>query len=136
MRLKHKNTSKWAKRIVKRGLNTQDVNTRLAISEQLHKHQLLTMKQSSMGSSSDENSDTEDEYSGSDGEEAFAVLQKAKESTQRVLKEDGEAPKSGLLSLPFMVTLEMFMRGNIFMVHARCFLLNILLINIYIIIIM
>lgn len=102
---KHKNTSKWAKRIIKRGLSVQDDGTRAAISEQLHQHALLTRKMNSMkdGSSSDDSSDEDDDLSAdSDQEGALKLLEKAKEKTLRVLGDD-EMPESGVLSLPFMV---------------------------------
>lgn len=108
MTLKHKNSSKWAKRILKRGLDVQDEGTRAAISEQLHQHASLTRKMKSMkdSSSSDESSD-EDDFeeisSGSDQDIASKLFMKAKEKTLEVLEGDEEVPKSGVLSLPFMV---------------------------------
>lgn len=107
--LKHKNSSKWAKRILERGLAVQDEGTRAAISEQLQQHALLTRKMKSMkdGSSSDESSedddDDDDSYAGSDEDGAQKLLEKAKEKTTKVLGEEDEIPKSGVLSLPFMV---------------------------------
>ncbi|KAA8539257.1 hypothetical protein F0562_025949 [Nyssa sinensis] len=108
MTLKHKNSSKWAKRILKRGLNVQDEGTRGAISEQLHQHALLTRKMNSMkdSSSSDESSDEDDRdeiSAGSDQDVASKLLERAKEKTLEVIEEDDEVPKSGVLSLPFMV---------------------------------
>ncbi|XP_077235220.1 U3 ribonucleoprotein (Utp) family protein isoform X2 [Tasmannia lanceolata] len=106
MTLKHKNSSKWAKRILKRGLKTQDEGTRAAITEQLHQHSLLTRKMNSMKdtSSSDDSSDGDDEVSGSsEGEEASKILKKAKEKILKVVEEEDEIPKSGVLALPFMV---------------------------------
>ncbi|OMO81947.1 Small-subunit processome, Utp14 [Corchorus olitorius] len=44
MTLKHKNKSKWARRILERGLNAQDEGTRAAMAEQLNQHALLTRK--------------------------------------------------------------------------------------------
>ncbi|XP_010259528.1 PREDICTED: uncharacterized protein C57A7.06 [Nelumbo nucifera] len=106
MRLKHKNSSKWAKRILKRGLNAQDEGTRAAISEQLHQHTLLTRKMNSMkdSSSSDEDEDDdEDDMPGTEQDEASKLLTKAKEKTLKVIEEEDEMPQSGVLSLPFMV---------------------------------
>lgn len=108
MTLKHKNSSKWAKRILKRGLDAQDEGTRAAITEQLQQHALLTRKMKSMedSSSSDDSSDEDDvdEYSaGSDQDRASKLYAKAKEKTLKVLEEDDEVPDSGVLSLPFMV---------------------------------
>ncbi|XP_031485389.1 uncharacterized protein LOC116254265 [Nymphaea colorata] len=107
MTLKHKNSSKWARRILKRGLNAQDEGTRTAISEQLNQHALLTRKMNSMkdNSSSDSSTDEEDEEeaSASDDEQASKLLKNAKDKTIKIIEEEQEIPKSGLLSLPFMV---------------------------------
>nr|GLL43488.1 uncharacterized protein C57A7.06-like isoform X1 [Ipomoea trifida] len=107
MTLKHKNKSKWAQRILKRGLDVQDEGTRAALAEQLNQHALLTRKMNSMkeGNSSDESSDEEDidEISAdSDGDVATKLLNKAKDKTLKVLEEDEELPTTGVLSLPFM----------------------------------
>ncbi|KAK4849568.1 hypothetical protein QYF36_026224 [Acer negundo] len=110
MTLKHKNSSKWAKRILQRGLEAQDEGTRAAINEQLHQHALLTrkmntMKDSSSSSGSDDSDedDIDENSAGSDLEEASKLFAKAKEKTLKVLQEDDEVPTSGVLSLPFMV---------------------------------
>ncbi|ONK62915.1 uncharacterized protein A4U43_C07F9440 [Asparagus officinalis] len=110
MTLKHKNTSQWAKRKIKRGLQAQDEGTRAAITEQLQQHVLLTRKMNSMkdSSSSDESSDDDvddDDAELSPGEEndkAKKIINRAKEKTIKVLEEEDEKPKSGLLALPFM----------------------------------
>lgn len=106
MTLKHKNSSKWAKRILQRGLTTQDEGTRAAISEQLHQHALLTRKMNSMkdSSSSEESSDEDDDENsvGSDQDKESNLLAKAKEKTLKVFEEDDEVPNTGVLSLPFM----------------------------------
>ncbi|WCJ22228.1 U3 small nucleolar RNA-associated protein 14 [Euphorbia peplus] len=105
MTLKHKNHSKWAKRILDRGLSKQDEGTRAAVSEQLHQHALLTRKMNSMREgSSDESSDEGEENSDDPGHDGqLNILTKAKEKTLKVLEEDDEVPNSGVLSLPFMV---------------------------------
>lgn len=108
MTLKHKNSSKWAKRILQRGLTTQDEGTRAAIAEQLHQHALLSRKMNSMkdSSSSEESSDEDDDEensAGSDQDKDSNLLAKAKEKTLKVLEEDDEIPNTGVLSLPFMV---------------------------------
>ncbi|KAK0581539.1 hypothetical protein LWI29_014953 [Acer saccharum] len=110
MTLKHKNSSKWAKRILQRGLEAQDEGTRAAINEQLHQHALLTrkmntMKDSSSSSGSDDSDedDVDENSAGSDPDEASKLFSKAKEKTLKVLQEDDEVPTSGVLSLPFMV---------------------------------
>ncbi|MBA0834423.1 hypothetical protein Goarm_006780, partial [Gossypium armourianum] len=104
MTLKHKNKSKWARRILERGLNAQDEGTRAAMAEQLHQHALLTRKINTVkdsSSSSDSSSDDDDE--GSNKDRASVLLEKAKEKTLKVLEDDEELPNSGVLSLPFMV---------------------------------
>lgn len=108
MTLKHKNSSKWAKRIKKRGVNVQDEGTRAAIKEQLHQHALLTRKMNSMkegsSSSSDEGSDYDDKVDdSSDQGEASQLFEKAMEKTLQVIGEEDEEPNSGVLCLPFMV---------------------------------
>ncbi|KAL9415242.1 hypothetical protein AB3S75_043513 [Citrus x aurantiifolia] len=108
MTLKHKNSSRWAKRILKRGLDAQDEGTRAAITEQLQQHALLTRKMKSMkdSSSSDDSSDEDDvdeNSAGSDQDRASKLYATAKEKTLKVLEEDDEVPESGVLSLPFMV---------------------------------
>ncbi|KAF3947043.1 hypothetical protein CMV_026769 [Castanea mollissima] len=110
MTLKHKNTSKWATRILQRGLQVQDEGTRAAITEQLQQHALLTRKMNSMkdGSSSSSSDDTSDE---DDVDEDSSVLKegraskllgKATEKTLKILEEEDEVPDSGIFSLPFM----------------------------------
>jgi hypothetical protein len=54
--------SKWAKRVLKRGLEKQDEGTRAAIAEQLHLNTLLSRKIHSMNeSSSNDESSSEDD---------------------------------------------------------------------------
>lgn len=111
MTLKHKNTSRWAKRILKRGLKEHEDGSWEAIAEQLRTHSMLTRKiQSVKMSSSSEESSSEEE--GDEGDEGLAVggktrarlLAKAKMATVLALQGDGEAeiPTTGLFALPFM----------------------------------
>ncbi|CAK9157266.1 unnamed protein product [Ilex paraguariensis] len=106
--LKHKNNSKWAKHILKRGLDVQDEGTRVDVAEQLRQHALLTRKINSMkeNSSYDDSSNEDDGDETSDGSNetsASKLSEKAKEKTLGVLEEIDEMPKSGVLSLPFIV---------------------------------
>lgn len=123
MTLKHKNTSKWATRILQRGLQVQDEGTRAAISEQLHQHALLTRKMNSMkdnSSSSDGSSDEDDIDEDSavpDQGRTSKLLEKAKEKTLKILDEEDEIPKTGLFSLPFMVSF-----GVLWLVILRSFI--------------
>ncbi|KAF3436460.1 hypothetical protein FNV43_RR23552 [Rhamnella rubrinervis] len=110
MTLRHKSSSKWAKRIKERGFDVQDEGTRAAVAEQQHLHALLTRKRNSMrdsSSSSSEDSSDEDDidenFAGTDQGRASRLLQEAKEKTLKVLNADDEMPNSGVLSLPFMV---------------------------------
>lgn len=107
MTLKHKNSSKWAKRILKRGLDVQDEGTRAAISEQLNQHALLTRKMNSMkdSSSSDDDSDddNDDDNDETDSEDVSKLLNKAKEKIVKVLEEKDEITETGVMALPFMV---------------------------------
>ncbi|KAL3845670.1 hypothetical protein ACJIZ3_003073 [Penstemon smallii] len=107
MTLKHKNSSKWAKRILERGLKAQDEGTREAFGEQLNQHAALTRKMNSVkeSSSSDESSDdydSDDTLASSDEDNKSKLLMKAKEKTLKLLEGDEELPK-GVLTLPFMV---------------------------------
>ncbi|CAL4939314.1 unnamed protein product [Urochloa decumbens] len=100
MTLKHKNTSKWAKRIIKRGLSVQDEGTRAAIAAQLQQNALLTRKMNSMkdDSSSEESSDDDEDENDSEAK----ILNSGKEKILKILEEDKEIPNSGVFSLPFM----------------------------------
>ncbi|OEL35067.1 hypothetical protein BAE44_0003911 [Dichanthelium oligosanthes] len=100
MTLKHKNTSKWAKRILKRGLSVQDEGTRAAIAAQLQQNALLTRKMNSMkdDSSSEESSDDDEDENDSEAK----ILNRGKEKILKVIEEDKEIPNSGVFSLPFM----------------------------------
>ncbi|KAI0510353.1 hypothetical protein KFK09_010954 [Dendrobium nobile] len=105
MTLKHKNSSKWAKRILKRGFKAQDDGTRTAIAEQLQQHALLTRKINSMNenSSSDETSDDDsNELSHGSDSGVSKLLNKAKDKTMKVMEEEDEMPKTGVFALPFM----------------------------------
>lgn len=113
MTLKHKNTSRWAKRIIKRGLKAKDDGSRDAIAEQLRTHTSLTRKMHSVdnASSSDDSSDKEgfDSDAPEPGKSLTTkpkarLLAKAKMETLKVLEDDAEAeiPTTGLFSLPFM----------------------------------
>jgi U3 small nucleolar RNA-associated protein 14 len=91
MTLAHKNTSKWAKRILKRGKNV-DVDTRRALSAQIKRGDDLRRK--IMGSEeedSDENSDDENLI-----ESARKVLQETEDDL------DPSHGKTGLFKLSFM----------------------------------
>ncbi|KAJ0791057.1 putative small-subunit processome, Utp14 protein [Helianthus annuus] len=108
MTLKHKNTSKWAKRIKERGLHVQDDKTIDAMKEQNKIYADLTRKRNSMhddDDSSDDIMDDDEDISGDDDDASeLKLLEKGKKRTLEVLEEDDDdMPKSGLLSLPFMV---------------------------------
>lgn len=103
MTLKHKNSSKWAKRILKRGLDVQDEGTRAAISEQLNQHALLTRKMNSMKDSSSSDDDSDDDNVETDSEDVSKLLNKAKEKIVKVLEEKDEITETGVMALPFMV---------------------------------
>ncbi|CAM0910448.1 unnamed protein product [Alopecurus aequalis] len=105
MTQKHKNNSKWAKRILKRGLSVQDEGTRDAITAQLQQHALLTRKMNSVkneSSSSDESSDDDDDEDDDGSNLQAKLLNRGKEKILKVIEEDTVIPKSGVFSLPFM----------------------------------
>ncbi|XP_048612442.1 U3 small nucleolar RNA-associated protein 14-like isoform X1 [Brassica napus] len=103
MTLKHRNTGKWAKRMISRGLNVKYDGPKAAIAEQLQMNANLSRKMNSMrdGSSSDESDDEEEFNDGSDEDTPSRLIAKAKEKTLKAL-EDDEVPNAGLMSLPFM----------------------------------
>ncbi|CAN6908627.1 unnamed protein product [Brassica oleracea] len=103
MTLKHKNTGKWAKRMLSRGLNVKYDGTKAAIAEQLQMNANLSRKMNSMrdGSNSDERDDEEELRDGSDEDAPSRLIAKAKEKTLKAL-EDDELPNAVLMSLPFM----------------------------------
>ncbi|XP_010522794.1 PREDICTED: uncharacterized protein C57A7.06 [Tarenaya hassleriana] len=105
MTLRHKNKSKWAKRMIDRGLNVRDEGTRAAIAEQLQMNTNLTRKMNSMKdeSSSDESDDEEEFNDGLDEDNVSKLLAKAEEKTLKAVEDEGELPASGVMSLPFMV---------------------------------
>lgn len=105
MTLKHKNSSKWAKRILKRGLNVQDEGTRVAIAEQLNQGALLTRKMNSVreSSSSDESNDDVELSPQANSGQVSMILNRAKEKTAKIMEEEDNIHKLGVLALPFMV---------------------------------
>lgn len=111
MTLKHKNTSRWAKRIIKRGLKAHEDGTRDAIMEQLRAHSMLTKKIQSAGFSDSEESSSSSSEEEEDDKEGTSttkgksrLLAKAKAATLEALQFDDEAevPQTGLFALPFM----------------------------------
>lgn len=115
MTLKHKNTSKWAKRIIQRGLKAKEDGSREALAEQLRTHTALTRKIHAVDSASSSDDSSDEMGADSDTEDANGglslsvkprakVLAKAKVETLKVLEGDAEAeiPTTGLFSLPFM----------------------------------
>lgn len=114
MTLKHKNTSRWAKRIIKRGLKAHEDGTRDAIMEQLRAHSMLTKKIQSAGFSDSEESSSSSSEEEEDDKEGTSttkgksrLLAKAKAATLEALQFDDEAevPQTGLFALPFMVSI-------------------------------
>ena len=60
MTLKHKNTGKWAKRVLKRGIQSADKGTRAAMEEQARIQRDLLRKQTGESSSSEEDEEEDD----------------------------------------------------------------------------
>ncbi|KAL2609839.1 hypothetical protein R1flu_028412 [Riccia fluitans] len=116
MTLKHKNQSRWAKRILKRGLKSQENDgTRDAIADQLRTHALLTRKIHSatlsssedddLGSSSDGEAPDDDEPTGLVLEKPNTrVLARAKVAILKAIEEgeEDQLPKTGVFAIPFM----------------------------------
>ena len=127
MTLKHRNTGKWAKRMISRGLNVKYDGPKAAIAEQLQMNANLSRKMNSMrdGSSSDESDDEEEFRDGSD-EDTLRLIAKAKEKTLKAL-EDDELPNAVLMSLPFMVIFAFCFLITILVYLILCFFLSYLL---------
>ena len=125
MTLKHKNTGKWAKRMLSRGLNVKYDGTKAGIAEQLQMNANLSRKMNSMrdGSSSDERDDEEELRDGSDEDTPSRLIAKAKEKTLKAL-EDDELPNAVLMSLPFMVIFAFCFLITILVFFILCFVLS------------
>ncbi|KXZ48222.1 hypothetical protein GPECTOR_29g127 [Gonium pectorale] len=115
--LRHRNSSRWARRALKRGQLDLDAGTKAAIADQLQLGQQLRRKiEGRKGSGSDEDgSDSDASTSASDGEgeRGGGGLGRAvpggklRSAALDILKGNGpldeaELPKKGLLALPFM----------------------------------
>ncbi|BDA46715.1 probable U3 small nucleolar RNA-associated protein 14 homolog A [Coccomyxa sp. Obi] len=114
--LKHRNTSKWARRALKRGINVTDEGTQEAIAEQLRLGQELRRKVERPESESSEDESGSSASEASDGEEAGQADANGRPHSRRAaakLKaaaldiingggEEGEEPAKGLFALPFM----------------------------------
>lgn len=103
--LRHKNTSRWARRALKRGMANMDDGMKKALGEQLRLNEALRKKVEMAGSDSD--SDSEDDGGSSDeGGEGGGGKRTARAQAKvlRELEEDPDAtlPEKGLFSLPFM----------------------------------
>ena len=106
--LKHKNTSRFIRRAIKRGSqHAPDEGTRAVISEQLRLGEEIRRKVNALPSgkdSSSESSDDDGDSSDDDRREARAS-RKIQAAAREILDDDGnsgEQQEKGLLSLPFM----------------------------------
>jgi len=90
--LKHKNTSKWAKRVLRRG-GAIDGETRKALSEQIRIGDDLRKKM--LGTRDDDDDDDDDD------DEKMDLLEEAKLIVADTQKDDDEA-KKGIFNLAFM----------------------------------
>ncbi|KAK9812342.1 hypothetical protein WJX73_003829 [Symbiochloris irregularis] len=115
--LRHKNSSRWARRALKRGVNVMDEGTREALDEQLRIGQELRRKVERVeepGSSGDDSDDGTDASDQDDGDKPAETTGGRDKLSQRAAKrmrtgaldilqgQDAEAPSKGLLALPFM----------------------------------
>ncbi|PSC76740.1 U3 small nucleolar RNA-associated 14-like protein A isoform A [Micractinium conductrix] len=121
--LKHRNTSRWARRAIKRGQTLMDDGTRAAVAEQLRLGEELRQKVNRMkprGDDSDGSTSASEGESGSDDEGAGAggaggsfagpragagMGSKAKAAALELLEGNAdleEQPAKGLFALPFM----------------------------------
>eukprot|EP00557_Chaetoceros_sp_GSL56_P006911 CAMPEP_0176499018 /NCGR_PEP_ID=MMETSP0200_2-20121128/12675_1 /TAXON_ID=947934 /ORGANISM="Chaetoceros sp., Strain GSL56" /LENGTH=877 /DNA_ID=CAMNT_0017897353 /DNA_START=51 /DNA_END=2680 /DNA_ORIENTATION=- len=90
MSLKHRNTSKWAKRVLRRGANV-DADTRRALSEQVRIGDELKKKMT--GQYSDDDDDDDDDSN---------LLDQAKAILADMEQNDGNETNKGLFKLDFM----------------------------------
>lgn len=93
MTLKHKNTSKWAKRALARGQT--DEGTREAIMEQLRRGEELRKKIQGVQSDSDDDDDSE-------GEDDDKIAKEIAGLEQELDADEQDTPKKGLFSMKFM----------------------------------
>eukprot|EP00955_Chlamydomonas_euryale_P013774 148444-Chlamydomonas_euryale.AAC.3 len=116
--LRHRNSSKWARRALKRGMPALDEGTKEALAEQLRLGQELRRKIEGRGADGSSADSASDATEASDGEAAGAIgagtshtgrmSAKAKAAALEILTGDGdgsggpELPSKGLFSLPFM----------------------------------
>jgi U3 small nucleolar RNA-associated protein 14 len=93
--LAHKNTSKWAKRVLKRGKHV-DLDTRRALSAQLAKGENLRKRIQSTMQSEDDQNDTDSDYEGND------LIESARHVLRDTEQKDAETEPQGLFKLSFM----------------------------------
>ena len=103
--LKHKNTSRFIRRAIKRGSqHAPDEGTRAVIAEQLRLGEEIRRKVNALPSgrdSSSESSDDDGDSSDDDRRDARAS-RKIQAAAREILDDNGEQEEKGLLSLPFM----------------------------------
>jgi U3 small nucleolar RNA-associated protein 14 len=95
MTLKHKNTGRWAKEMLKKGFRAEESEKQIA--DQLQKHALLTKKMVGRNSDDDEEDDDDDSENVDEHQVVKDGLQKLNE-----LNEEPETDNTGLLGMKFM----------------------------------
>jgi U3 small nucleolar RNA-associated protein 14 len=102
--LKHKNTSRFIRRAIKRGSQHPDEGTREAIAEQLRLGDEIRRKVHAFKGESEGDSSEGSDDDSSDDERQNERLSRKLESAARDVLEDDDRPdaEKGLLSLPFM----------------------------------
>ncbi|KAK9806336.1 hypothetical protein WJX72_010623 [[Myrmecia] bisecta] len=116
--LKHKNTSKWARRALKRGIDVMDEGTKAAVTEQLRLGEELRRKVDKADDGSESDSESDGGTSASEGEgegkepAGYAAAKKGRGMSAKAkaaaldLLQGGDAeapaPTKGLFALPFM----------------------------------
>eukprot|EP00892_Ulva_mutabilis_P005106 jgi/Ulvmu1/2968/UM015_0008.1 len=105
--LKHRNTSRWARRALKRGLSLADDSQRDALHEQLRLGRELRAKAATARDGSDSD-DSSDASTGDDGGEGEALSTRDKAELVQAVQQgelgrrEGELPEKGLFAMPFM----------------------------------
>eukprot|EP00793_Prasinoderma_coloniale_P002280 PRCOL_00002788-RA len=101
--LKHKNTGKWAKQMLKAKLGGHNTSVRQAVAEQLRLNKALTRKMDSMRDEEDSDSSADEGESSDEDEGGKGRKASVKALEELVNEEEGaELPSKGLFSLPFM----------------------------------
>ena len=100
MSLRHKNTSKWVKRQLQRGVQQKNPDARAAIEEQLRTHEALKKRQERVMTLDGSEHDSDMEGVGSDVEELDGALEEMHKELEKPV--DVDKKKKGIAGMKFM----------------------------------